>query len=149
MKKIYLTFLVVSLLGVGCNKTYPSRTFEREPNYVKNDVVAIIDYDCSDFKTQEEAQEFFKKSGGPKKDYYHFDANGDGQACDSYKYGAAPDKKCLEESIQWSNNHLKEIGYTEQPDGSWQDSDGNFPTSEEDNLNETEMNDVYNNCLGN
>lgn len=41
------------------------------------------DYDCSDFKTQKEAQNFFKKHGGPKSDPYGLDADNDGIACES------------------------------------------------------------------
>ncbi|MDP3093607.1 MAG: excalibur calcium-binding domain-containing protein [bacterium] len=41
------------------------------------------DYDCSDFSTQEEAQAFFIKNGGPNKDYHNLDKNKDGVACES------------------------------------------------------------------
>jgi len=41
------------------------------------------DYDCSDFSTQEEAQEFFEAEGGPGEDYHNLDRDGDGVACES------------------------------------------------------------------
>ncbi len=40
-------------------------------------------YNCSDFKTQKEAQKFFKKHGGPQQDPYNLDGDGDGRACES------------------------------------------------------------------
>ena len=41
------------------------------------------DYDCSDFSTQDEAQEFFESEGGPDEDYHNIDRDGDGVACES------------------------------------------------------------------
>lgn len=41
------------------------------------------DYDCSDFSTQDEAQEFFESEGGPDDDYHNLDRDGDGVACES------------------------------------------------------------------
>ncbi len=41
------------------------------------------DYDCSDFSTQAEAQEFFKAEGGPMEDYHNLDRDNDGVACES------------------------------------------------------------------
>lgn len=41
------------------------------------------DYDCSNFSTQEEAQEFFENAGGPEEDYHNLDKDGDGVACES------------------------------------------------------------------
>jgi micrococcal nuclease len=41
------------------------------------------DRDCSDFATQEEAQEFFIAAGGPARDPHHLDADHDGIACES------------------------------------------------------------------
>jgi hypothetical protein len=41
------------------------------------------DYDCKDFKTQKQAQKFFKKHGGPKRDPYRLDADHDGIACEA------------------------------------------------------------------
>ena len=40
-------------------------------------------YDCSDFSTQEEAQEFFEDEGGPKNDYHGLDRDEDGVACET------------------------------------------------------------------
>lgn len=41
------------------------------------------DKDCSDFKTQNEAQAFFTSQGGPDKDPHKLDQDRDGQACES------------------------------------------------------------------
>ena len=43
------------------------------------------DYDCSDFSTQRQAQEFFEDEGGPDEDYHNLDRDGDGVACESLK----------------------------------------------------------------
>lgn len=44
---------------------------------------AFRDRDCSDFKTQRQAQKFFKKHGGSKKrDPHRLDANHNGIACE-------------------------------------------------------------------
>lgn len=44
---------------------------------------AFRDRDCSDFSTQKQAQKFFKKAGGPKKDPHRLDADHDGIACEA------------------------------------------------------------------
>ncbi len=41
------------------------------------------DRDCSDFRTQAEAQAFFEAAGGPRKDPHRLDADSDGVACES------------------------------------------------------------------
>ncbi|MDZ5472696.1 excalibur calcium-binding domain-containing protein [Bacillus sp. 31A1R] len=41
-----------------------------------------VDYDCSDFDTQEEAQAFFEDEGGPDDDPHDLDRDGDGMSCD-------------------------------------------------------------------
>ncbi len=53
----------------------------------KGDVVtdgsgkATDEYNCADFKTQPEAQNFFEKAGGVSKDTNRLDGNKDGVAC--------------------------------------------------------------------
>jgi hypothetical protein len=42
-----------------------------------------VDYNCSDFATQAEAQTFFLAHGGPSSDPYGLDADHDGIACES------------------------------------------------------------------
>ena len=45
---------------------------------------ALRDKDCSDFKTQRQAQKFLKKHGGSKKrDPHRLDADHDGIACET------------------------------------------------------------------
>ena len=39
-------------------------------------------YNCSDFATHKQAQDFFIKNGGPKKDPYRLDGDKDGLACE-------------------------------------------------------------------
>lgn len=41
------------------------------------------EYNCSDFKTQPEAQAFFEKAGGPSNDTNRLDGDKDGIACES------------------------------------------------------------------
>lgn len=41
------------------------------------------DYDCSDFGSVSEAQQFFEDEGGPYDDYHNLDRDGDGLACES------------------------------------------------------------------
>ena len=44
---------------------------------------AAVDYDCSDFSTQSQAQKVYVDAGGPASDPYRLDADHDGRACDS------------------------------------------------------------------
>lgn len=46
---------------------------------------AAGDKDCSDFKTWRQAQKFYKKNGGPKRDPHRLDADRDGIACESLR----------------------------------------------------------------
>ena len=43
---------------------------------------AFTDRDCSDFSTHRQAQRFFKKHGGPRKDPHRLDGDNDGIACE-------------------------------------------------------------------
>ena len=43
------------------------------------------DKDCSDFSTWRQAQNFYIKHGGPKRDPHHLDADRDGIACESLR----------------------------------------------------------------
>lgn len=43
------------------------------------------DKDCSDFSTWRQAQNFYIKHGGPKRDPHHLDADHDGIACESLR----------------------------------------------------------------
>lgn len=44
--------------------------------------MAFKDMDCDDFSSQKQAQKYFKKHGGPKKDPSNLDADNDGVACE-------------------------------------------------------------------
>jgi hypothetical protein len=43
------------------------------------------DKDCADFNTWRQAQNFYKKHGGPKYDPHRLDADRDGIACESLR----------------------------------------------------------------
>lgn len=43
------------------------------------------DKDCSDFRTWRQAQNFYKKHGGPRKDPHRLDADRDGIACEDLR----------------------------------------------------------------
>lgn len=45
--------------------------------------VSPKDKDCGDFKTHQEAQDFFISQGGPNSDPHKLDSDGDGLACES------------------------------------------------------------------
>ena len=57
---------------------YDTYEYESEPDYS-----SFTDYDCSDFYTQEEAQEFFESEGGVYNDYHNLDGDNDGYACEA------------------------------------------------------------------
>jgi hypothetical protein len=46
---------------------------------------ALRDRDCKDFRTQKQAQRFFKKNGGPRDDPHRLDADNDGKACEELR----------------------------------------------------------------
>lgn len=48
---------------------------------------ATDEYNCSDFSTQPQAQNFFVKAGGPSKDTNRLDGNNDGVACQDLPKG--------------------------------------------------------------
>ena len=43
------------------------------------------DKDCADFNTWRQAQNFYKKHGGPKRDPHRLDADRDGIACEALR----------------------------------------------------------------
>src|SRR4051794_8916762 len=47
------------------------------------DHARAVDYNCSDFATQADAQNFFLSHGGPSSDPYGLDGDHDGVACES------------------------------------------------------------------
>ena len=65
-------------------------SFTDSGSYTRNDdyntersYAATGDYDCGDFDTQDEAQDFFESEGGPDEDYHNLDRDGDGVACET------------------------------------------------------------------
>ncbi len=59
----------------GCNSGYGSR----------NNIGYKLDYNCSDFSTQKQAQAFYMKNGGPFRDPHGLDRDKDGVACESLR----------------------------------------------------------------
>lgn len=59
--------------------------FDKAGNITKNQTLGkkANEYNCSDFSTQSEAQAFFNKVGGPRKDVNRLDGDKDGIACES------------------------------------------------------------------
>ena len=51
------------------------------PALALRDAAAVRDRDCSDFRTQRQAQRFFKKHD-PRDDPHGLDADNDGKACE-------------------------------------------------------------------
>lgn len=65
-------------------EAYESGLYERSDDPTTERSYADYgDRDCSDFDTQEEAQEFFESEGGPDEDYHNLDRDGDGVACET------------------------------------------------------------------
>lgn len=70
--------------------TEPDYGFEEEDSYFRYDDPEVErsyedygDYDCDDFSSQEEAQEFFESEGGPDGDFHNLDRDGDGWVCET------------------------------------------------------------------
>ena len=89
MKKLNTILLGLFIVPVfalgGCSgTTTPSGGYERTDDYMtERSYREDNDYDCSDFSTHREAQNFFISAGGPSDDYHNLDRDGDGQACES------------------------------------------------------------------
>lgn len=74
------------LFWFNSNKTTEPNTNSirrRDDPMVERSYGEYGDYDCSDFSTQSEAQDFFEDEGGPEEDYHNLDRDGDGEACES------------------------------------------------------------------
>lgn len=94
MKKVIYGLLEASLVGTSLlwlnsgssqNSGTPG-SYKRSDNpFVERSFSEYEDYDCSDFDSQSEAQEFFEGEGGPSSDYHNLDRDGDGKACESLK----------------------------------------------------------------
>lgn len=54
---------------------------DKEGNVVESGGKYTDEYNCDDFATQEEAQRFFIKAGGPSKDLNGLDGDNNGVAC--------------------------------------------------------------------
>lgn len=56
---------------------------DKEGNVVQSGGKYTDEYNCDDFSTQDQAQNFFKKAGGPSQDTNRLDGDDDGEACES------------------------------------------------------------------
>lgn len=56
---------------------------DKEGNVVTEGGKFEDEYNCDDFSTQSEAQNFYEKAGGVTKDFNRLDGNKDGSACES------------------------------------------------------------------
>lgn len=111
--RIWLAIIFIALLGafgleMGQNdwdlgKLWETKSFEQSK--VSRDVHGDIlfdklgnimtdgtgkkasDYNCDDFDTQPEAQNFFERVGGADNDLYRLDGDKDGMACESLPQG--------------------------------------------------------------
>ncbi len=61
---------------------------DKEGNVVTSGGKYTDEYNCDDFATQPEAQQFFMKAGGVNKDTNRLDGNKDGEACESLPKGS-------------------------------------------------------------
>ena len=87
----------IAIGGIAVAGGYMLFGYEKNPNsnrkpYIRSDNPtetrsflnsAEEDKDCSDFRTQREAQSFFEANGGPSNDPHNLDRDGDGRACQS------------------------------------------------------------------
>jgi hypothetical protein len=73
MKRITGTLAVATLLVASAT---PAMAQQRGPSGADGS------YNCADFDTQPEAQEFFEAEGGPENDPNNLDADNDGVACE-------------------------------------------------------------------
>jgi len=102
MKNIFWGLLIVGLIIIGGfwlfsgnsgnpvdkilsddSKNIKGNIYDRYDNPYQERLRYTGDYDCPDFSTQEEAQEFFESEGGPYDDPHNLDKDGDGIACES------------------------------------------------------------------
>jgi hypothetical protein len=88
MKNVFLTFLTLVLIspsiafaatGKGSVATKQARTTARGTTPIGKN------YNCSDFKSQAEAQSVFIKNGGKANDIFGLDRDKDGIACEALK----------------------------------------------------------------
>lgn len=79
MKKLSVLALLLLLMPFAADAAVrkTARTSAR--------AAAKIDYNCSDFTTQTQAQNFFIQNGGPARDPYRLDGDKDGIACEDLK----------------------------------------------------------------
>lgn len=70
----------------------------RDPG-APNDPASSLEPACLDFSTQEEAQHFYEREGGPERDDHGLDADGDGVACDGMASAQAAETVTLDDFV--------------------------------------------------
>ena len=70
-------------LWMSCVDNSNNLSPQRSSSSGEIQVQAEEDRDCTDFATQEQAQEFFLSQGGPESDPHKLDVDKDGRACES------------------------------------------------------------------
>ena len=76
--------IVVGIWWLFTSDDSPDNSYIRDDDpSVERSYEEYGDYDCSDFSTQSEAQDFFEAEGGPWEDYHNLDRDSDGIACES------------------------------------------------------------------
>jgi len=84
---LLMVSLIVSVIfGSGCGggaSSYDKGYYRDDDWSTERSYEEYEDYDCSDFSTQDEAQDFFEEQGGPEEDYHNLDRDGDGVACET------------------------------------------------------------------
>jgi hypothetical protein len=68
----------------------PRRTARPQPSVATTPIPGLVDRNCSDFGSQQDAQNFYLESGGPEQDLHGLDPDTNGKACDEAAGGSAP-----------------------------------------------------------
>ena len=92
MKNTAIWIVLGGFAIAGSYIFFNNRTSNSSLNFIRNDnstktrqylPSGVVDKNCSDFKTQGEAQSFFIASGGRGKDPHGLDRDDDGVVCES------------------------------------------------------------------
>lgn len=75
--------------GVACESLLDIFKEDPEPSLPESEALPteddFVDWDCGDFNSWQEAQDFFESEGGPESDPHRLDGNKDGIACESLR----------------------------------------------------------------
>jgi len=80
----FISFILYYGFFANDNSSRNEDEYQRTDDYMtERSYRESSDYDCTDFSTHSEAQDFFESEGGPDEDYHNLDRDGDGVACES------------------------------------------------------------------